>query len=171
MKKSFYISVVLCLIYQIGFSQKVGREKKDDHDMQGMYIDLNTTNLVNLCYDTIHHKTINVTGAGEVYFFINPETGDTIYGRGIYIVNGLVIRGKDNTYRLNPGLVMNENGQLKIRGNGTCIKNSAALIRNLNCNLKEPAKNNQFQSRNQITRDIQNEKNIEGKMKAESAKN
>jgi len=171
MKKSFFISVVLSLIYQIGFSQKVGREKKDDHDMQGMYIDLNTTNLVDLCYDTVHHKTINLIDAREVYFFINPETGDTIYGRGLYIVNGLVIRGKDNIYHLNPRLVTNENGQLKTRGNGAMLKNSANLIKNLNCNLKEVAKNNQFQSRNKITRNIENEKKMEGKMKAESSKN
>jgi hypothetical protein len=174
MKKPLFVAAGFCLIYLMGLSQKVAKEKKDDHDMQGMFIDLNTTNLVDLCYDSIRHKTLNLSNAREIYFFINPETGDTIYGRGGYIVNGLVMRGNDNRYHLNPKLVVVENGQLKTRSNGAVIKNSGYLIKNINCNLKDGPILSQYGSKKRDLKsktDSQDDKKMEGKVKNESAKN
>ncbi len=121
---------------------------------------------MNLCYDSIHHKTVNPSNAREIYFFINPETGDTIYGRGGYVVNGFVIRGNDNKYHLNPKLVVDENGQLKIRSSGAIIKSSGYLMKNMNCNLKEGARVSQYEPKK---RNIKSK--MDGKMKDESAKN
>src|SRR5688572_28994476 len=63
------------------------------------YLDLRTGQPVELYYDPKARRTY--TSMNEpVEFYVDMSTGDTIYGRGRYVVNNYIIRSDDGMYKL-----------------------------------------------------------------------
>ena len=72
------------------------------------YLDLSTGQPVEIWYDA--DKRITYTRDNTpVEFYINTSTGDTVYGRGRFVVNNLLVRSGDGKYTLD---------ETKIKRNG-----------------------------------------------------
>ncbi len=86
------------------------------------YIDPNTGAPVDLYYNAHEKMTYNRENDNAVDFYVNTNTGDTVYGRGRYIVNGYIIRGEDGKYMLDDTKVKIEDGELKIKDENGKLK-------------------------------------------------
>src|SRR5690349_15406643 len=75
-----------------------------------------------LYYNAQEKMTYNRETDKPVKFYVNTNTGDTVYGGGRYIVNGFVIRGDDGIYRLDDSKVMIDGDELKIIGENGKLK-------------------------------------------------
>ena len=85
-------------------------------------IGLNTGQYIDLWYDSTRNASLNVSNGDEVYFYVDPVAGDTIYGKGRYIVNGYVLKDSDNKYLLNPDLLIVEQNEGKLKSDGSKLK-------------------------------------------------
>jgi hypothetical protein len=86
------------------------------------YIDPNTGAPVDLYYNAHEKMTYNRENDKPVKFYVNTNTGDTIYGNGRYVVNGYIIRGEDGIFRLNDAKVTMDKDGLKIIGDNGKLK-------------------------------------------------
>ena len=86
------------------------------------YIDPNTGAPVDLYYDAHEKMTYNRETEKPVQFYVNTNTGDTVYGRGRIVVNGYIIRGEDGLLRLNDAKVEVDDDEIKIKGENGKLK-------------------------------------------------
>lgn len=86
------------------------------------YMDPNTGAPVDLYYNEQDKMTYNRETDKPVDLYVNTHTGDTVYGKGRYVVNGYVIRGEDGTFRLDNSKVEMDGDELKIIGENGKLK-------------------------------------------------
>jgi hypothetical protein len=79
------------------------------------YIDLSTGQPVELYYDPKARRTYSVMTNEPVEFYIDASTGDTIYGRGRYVVNNYIIRSEEGMYKLDANKVKMDKDDIKIK--------------------------------------------------------
>jgi hypothetical protein len=79
------------------------------------YFDLNTGQPVELYYDPKARRTYSVMTNEPVEFYIDMSTGDTVYGRGRYIVNNYIIRSDDGMYKLDANKIKMDKDDIKIK--------------------------------------------------------
>lgn len=86
------------------------------------YIDPNTGAPLDLYYNAHEKMTYNKENDQPVDFYVNTNTGDTIYGRGRFVVNGYLIRTEAGTFQLNDAVVTRDGDELKIVGSNGKLK-------------------------------------------------
>lgn len=86
------------------------------------YVDPNTGAPVDLYYNTSEKVTYNRENDKPVEFYVNTNTGDTVYGKGRFIVNGYLIREEDGSYSLDDKKVEIDGDELKIKGENSKLK-------------------------------------------------
>lgn len=79
------------------------------------YVDLSTGQPVDLYYDPKSRRTYSSVTNQPVEFYVDMATGDTIYGRGRYVVNNYIVRSNDGMYRLDAAKVKIDKDDVKIK--------------------------------------------------------
>ncbi len=79
------------------------------------YTDLSTGQPVDLYYDPKTRRTYSSITNEPVDFYVDMSSGDTIYGRGRYVVNNYIVRSADNSYKLDEGKVKIDKNEIKIK--------------------------------------------------------
>jgi len=79
------------------------------------YIDLKTGQPVELYYDPKARRTYAEMTNEPVEFYIDMSTGDTIYGRGRYVVNNYIIKSDDGMYKLDANKIKIDKNEIKIK--------------------------------------------------------
>jgi hypothetical protein len=79
------------------------------------YIDLRTGRPVELYYDPKERRTYSTMTNQPVDFYVDMSTGDTIYGRGRYVVNNYIIKSNQGMYRLDAGKIKMDKDDIKIK--------------------------------------------------------
>ena len=102
--------------------QRNERIANENESTSQRYIDPNTGAPVDLYYNAQEKMTYNRENDKPVKFYVNTNTGDTVYGKGRYIVNGYIIRGEDGTFRLNDAKVEMDGDELKVIGENGKLK-------------------------------------------------
>jgi hypothetical protein len=85
------------------------------------YIDPNTGAPVDLYYNAHEKMTYNRETNKPVDLYVNTS-GDTVYGKGRFVVNGYIIRGEDGIFRLDNSRVEMDGDELKIIGDNGKLK-------------------------------------------------
>lgn len=79
------------------------------------YIDLNSGDTLDFWYDTEKKTVMNRSLGQPVEFYINTTTRDTVFGRGRFVVNGLLLQGDDGKWKFNEEKVKIDGDELKIK--------------------------------------------------------
>ena len=79
------------------------------------YVDLKSNQPADLYYDSKKKKTYSANTNEPVDLYVNIATGDTIYGRGRYVVNNYIVKTPDGTYKL-------DDSKLKVSDEGIKLK-------------------------------------------------
>lgn len=95
-------------------------QRSADHAMSSessnkKYVDLKTGQSVELYYDANKKMTYSTVNDEPVDLYVNVATGDTIYGRGRYVVNNYVTKTGEGTYKLDEGKVKITKDGIKIK--------------------------------------------------------
>ncbi|WP_207511521.1 hypothetical protein [Longitalea luteola] len=88
---------------------------RSDAAAYNRYIDLRTGQPVELYYDAKTRRTYSATTNEPIDFYVNSTTGDTVYGRGRYIVNNYIMRGADGMYKLDESRIRISKDEIKIK--------------------------------------------------------
>jgi hypothetical protein len=91
------------------------------NESSNQYVDLKTGEKVNLYYDNDKKRVYSSATNEPVDLYVNVATGDTVYGRGRYIVNNYVVKS-DGTYKLDNKKVKVTNDGLKIKDGDKKLK-------------------------------------------------
>jgi hypothetical protein len=67
-------------------------------DTKDRYIDLRTGKTVKLVKDEKSGLMVDETTKGPVYIYVDTKTDDTIYGKTGTVINGQVVKNRDNDY-------------------------------------------------------------------------
>jgi len=86
------------------------------------YLDLNTRQPVELYYDPKARRTYSSITNEPVEFYVDMSTGDTIYGRGRYVVNNYIIRSEDGMYKLDANKIKMDKDEIKIKDGSKKLK-------------------------------------------------
>ncbi|HEY0679576.1 MAG TPA: hypothetical protein VGD17_14930 [Chitinophagaceae bacterium] len=86
------------------------------------YIDLNTGDTLDYFYDSDKKIVMNRISNLPVDFYVNTVTGDTVYGRGRFIVNGFILRGEDGKWKFDENKVKIDGDELKIKDGDRKLK-------------------------------------------------
>jgi hypothetical protein len=78
------------------------------------YLDLRTGQPVELYYDPKARRTYSSMNE-PVEFYVDMSSGDTIYGRGRYVVNNYIIRSEDGMYKLDANKIKIDKDEIKIK--------------------------------------------------------
>jgi hypothetical protein len=97
------------------------------------YIDLRTGQPVELYYDPKARTTYSAMNNEPVEFYVDMNTGDTVYGRGRYVVNNYITRSNNGMYKLNAAKVKMEKDEIKIKEGNKKFKMDMS-----NMKMKEP---------------------------------
>jgi hypothetical protein len=95
---------------------------KSNEHIAYTYIDLNTGDTLDYFYDSEKRTVMNRTSGLPVDFYINTTTGDTVYGRGRFVVNGLLLQGNDGKWKFNENKVKIDKDELKIKDGNRKLK-------------------------------------------------
>jgi len=79
------------------------------------YVDLSTGQPVDLYYDAKTRRTYSSMTNEPVEFYIDMNSGDTVYGRGRYVVNNYIVKANDGKYRLDAGKIKMDKDDLKLK--------------------------------------------------------
>jgi hypothetical protein len=79
------------------------------------YLDLKTGQPVDLYYNPRYNRTYSVVTNEPVDYYVNLSTGDTVYGRGRYIVNNYMVRTADGMYRLDDKRIKMDKDDIKMK--------------------------------------------------------
>jgi len=96
------------------------------------YINLNTGEPVDLYYDPKARKTYSVVTNEPIEFYIDMNTGDTVYGQGRYIVNNFISKSDAGAFKLNADKIKMDKDEIKIKEGNKKFK-----IDNSNMKLKD----------------------------------
>jgi hypothetical protein len=86
------------------------------------YVDLKTGQNTDLYYDSEKKMTYSAVTNEPVDLYVNVATGDTVYGRGRYIVNNYVVRSTEGTYKLDDSKVKVTKDGIKIKDGDQKLK-------------------------------------------------
>ena len=86
------------------------------------FIDLNSGDTLDYWFDTEKKTIMNRTNGMPVEFYVNTYTGDTVYGRGRFVVNGLLLKGDDGKWKFDEGKVKIDKDELKIKDGNRKLK-------------------------------------------------
>jgi hypothetical protein len=103
------------------------------------YTDLSTGQPVDLYYDPKTRRTYSSMTNEPVDFYVDMSTGDTIYGRGRYVVNNYIVRSADNAYRLDEGKVKIDKNEIKIKDGSKKWKMDKSSMKIKDGNMKGKA--------------------------------
>jgi hypothetical protein len=77
-------------------------------------LDLSTNTPIDIYYDTLQFRTVNrVTNAPVEFYILNNM--DTVHGATGLVVNGLLLKAKDGTYKLDEAKVKIDGDEMKIK--------------------------------------------------------
>jgi hypothetical protein len=79
------------------------------------YIDLRTGQPVDLYYSPKNNMTYSIITNEPVDYYVNLATGDTVYGRGRYIVNNYLVRSADGMYSLDDKRIKIDRNEIKMK--------------------------------------------------------
>jgi hypothetical protein len=79
------------------------------------FIDLNSGDTLDYWYDTDKKAIMNRATNMPVEFYINTYTGDTVYGRGRFVVNGLLVQDANGKWKFDENKVKIDGDELKIK--------------------------------------------------------
>lgn len=97
------------------------------------YIDLSTGQQTDLYYDPKARRVYSAMTNEPVDFYVDMSTGDTIYGRGRYVVNNYIMRSNEGMYKLNADKVKMDKDEIKIKEGNKKFK-----MDNSKMKMKEP---------------------------------
>lgn len=95
---------------------------RSNETMSYTYIDLNSGDTLDYWYDTDKKIVMNRTTNSPVDFYINTNTGDTVFGKGRFVVNGLLLQGDDGKWKFNEDKVKIDGDELKIKDGNRKLK-------------------------------------------------
>lgn len=95
---------------------------RSNENMAYTYIDLNSGDTLDYWYDSDKKIVMNRTSNQPIDFYINTYTGDTVYGRGRFVVNGLLLQGEDGKWKFNEDKVKIDGDELKIKDGSRKLK-------------------------------------------------
>ena len=79
------------------------------------YVDLKTGQPVDLYYNSKKKRTYSESSNEPVDLYVNVATGDTIYGKGRYVVNNYIVKTEDGTYKLDDKKIKIHGDEIKIK--------------------------------------------------------
>lgn len=79
------------------------------------YVDLKTGQPVDLYYNSKKKRTYSESTNEPVDLYVNVATGDTIYGKGRYVVNNYIVKTEDGTYKLDNKKIKIDGSEIKIK--------------------------------------------------------
>lgn len=85
-------------------------------------IDLNSGDTLDYWYDTDKKIVMNRNNNSPVDFYINTNTNDTVYGKGRFVVNGLLVQGEDGKWKFDDNKVKIDGDELKIKDGSRKLK-------------------------------------------------
>jgi hypothetical protein len=86
------------------------------------YVDLKTNQPADLYYDSKKKRTYSANTNEPVDLYVNLATGDTIYGRGRYVVNTYIVKVPDGTYKLDEGKLKVDGDEIKLKSGDQKLK-------------------------------------------------
>ena len=95
---------------------------RSDEVMSYTYIDLNSGDTLDYWFDSEKKTVMNRSNNQPVEFYINTHTGDTVYGRGRFVINGLLLRGEDGKWKFDESKVKIDKDELKIKDGNRKLK-------------------------------------------------
>ena len=133
---TFVLSALLCSVSvsaqtdtipkkQDSTLQKTQSDKfpaRTDEVVSYTFIDLNSGDTLDYWFDTEKKTIMNRTNGVPVEFYVNTYTGDTVYGRGRFVVNGLVLKGEDGKWKFDESKVKIDKDELKIKDGNRKLK-------------------------------------------------
>lgn len=98
------------------------KQKLDTIPVKPRYVDIYTGQEIDLWYDAGRHMTINRSTNEPVEFYINTSNWDTVYGKGQFVVNNLIVKDIDGRYKLDDAKVKIDGDELKIKDGDRKLK-------------------------------------------------
>lgn len=95
---------------------------RSNEAMAYTYIDLNTGDTLDYWFDSEKKTVMNRTSNMPVEFYVNTYTGDTVYGRGRFVINGLLLKGEDGKWKFDESKVKIDGDELKIKDGNRKLK-------------------------------------------------
>lgn len=86
------------------------------------YVDLKTNQPADLYYDSKKKRTYSANTSEPVDLYVNVLTGDTIYGRGRYVVNSYIVKAPDGTYKLDDSKLKVSDDEIKLKSGDQKLK-------------------------------------------------
>ena len=86
------------------------------------YIDLRTGQPVDLYYSPKYNRTYSIITNEPIDYYVNIATGDTVYGRGRYIVNNYLVRTPEGMYRLDDKRIKMDKNDIKMKDGNMKLK-------------------------------------------------
>jgi hypothetical protein len=87
-----------------------------------IYIDLRTGQPVDLYYSPRTNRTYSIVTNEPVDYYVNTVTGDTVYGRGRYIINNYLVRSADGMYSLDDKRIKMDKDDIKMKEGNMKLK-------------------------------------------------
>jgi hypothetical protein len=87
-----------------------------------IYIDLRTGQPVDLYYSPRTNRTYSIVTNEPVDYYVNTVTGDTVYGRGRYIINNYLVRSADGMYSLDDKRIKMDKDDIKMKDGNMKLK-------------------------------------------------
>ena len=109
---------------------------------RAIFKDLNTGRVVQVFYNRRDMRAYNIRTREPLLFYVNTNSGDTLYGRGELIVNGYLMRGPDGHYGWDPAKVEVNGDEIKIKDGDkkVVIEDDKMKIKDENGKLKAKIK-------------------------------
>lgn len=86
------------------------------------YLDLRTGQPVDLYYSPRRNRVYSVITNEPVDYYVNVITGDTVYGRGRYVVNNYLVRSANGMYKLDDKRIKIDKDEIKMKDGKTKFK-------------------------------------------------
>jgi len=99
-----------------------GKPTYDTVPNKSSYRDLNTGETINIWYDAVGLRTLNKKTGALVEFYINTQSNDTVVGRGKFIVNGYIVKGNDDKWKLDDEKITRDGDDIKIKAGNQKFK-------------------------------------------------
>ena len=122
--KNYHRFGAMLIIAAITFFSMQATAQTQDSTLSGRnkqqyrYIDINTGQPIKIRYDRTQRTTYDNQSNKPVDFYVNATTGDTLYGRGQYIVNGFLLNNPRGSWSLDSSRVrISEDGIYQLSDN------------------------------------------------------
>ena len=152
--KALILSILLLLGFMAKSLQAQTDSTKSDTTMMRTdttytIVDLYTGQPIDIWYDPAKYVTINRATSQPVDFYVVNNT-DTVHGVTGLVVNGMILKEKDNKYKLDNSKVKWEGDELKIKEtNGRKVKWEKGKLQIKDWKGKEKSDNKSGKSKDQ----------------------